>query len=181
MELRECPFCGAQPEQADVSEYYVECPSCGLQGPYGEKDTYESSIAAWNRRASPASAPECVTFIPDRIRKVESGFKGLFIKEAKAYKQGWNDCRAAMLAAAPTPPVSEDRWQPIATAPKDGRPVWVRGNDWGEDAGPNHYGWAYFDSGKWMWPAPVAEGGEATYLTHWMPLPKAPAMQEDKP
>ena len=54
MELRECPFCGAQPEQADVSEYYVERPSCGLQGPYGEKDTYESSIAAWNRRASPA-------------------------------------------------------------------------------------------------------------------------------
>ena len=60
-------------------------------------------------KASPASAPECVTFIPDRIRKVESGFKGLCIKEAKAYKQGWNDCRAAMLAAAPTPPVSEDR------------------------------------------------------------------------
>ena len=120
------------------------------------------------RRASPASVQECVTFIPDRIRKVESGFKGLFIKEAKAYKQGWNDCRAAMLVSAPTPPVSEDRWQPIETAPKDGRPVWVRGNDWGEDAGPNHYGWAYFDSGKWMWPAPVAEGGEAAYLTHWL-------------
>lgn len=49
-ELKLCPFCGAQPEQSDVSEYYVECPSCGLQGPYGELDTQESSVESWNRR-----------------------------------------------------------------------------------------------------------------------------------
>ena len=95
MELRECPFCGAQPEQADVSEYYVECPSCGLQGPYGEKDTYESSIAAWNRRASPASVPE--------------GWKhscnALCLDGVELWVPQCPHCGRP----APTPPVSEDR------------------------------------------------------------------------
>ena len=105
-------------------------------------------------RASPASAPECVTFIPDRIRKVESGFKGLFIKEAKAYKQGWNDCRAAMLSAAPTPPVSEDR----------------------KDAELFREGWTHacnvlcMEIALWIERCPHCG----------MPAPKAPAMQEDK-
>ena len=134
-------------------------------------------------RASPASAPECVTFIPDRIRKVESGFKGLFIKEAKAYKQGWNDCRAAMLAAAPTPPVSEDRWLPIATAPKD-RFVLL--------AGPSGYTTietvfatgrmcSDYHVGRWIDHANDDLTDWGFEPTHWMPLPKAPAMQEDKP
>lgn len=39
--------------------------------------------------------------VPEKITSVESGFKGMFLREAKAYKQGWNECRAAMLAAAP--------------------------------------------------------------------------------
>ncbi len=43
-------------------------------------------------RSSPASVPE-------KIKKVESGFRGLFLKEAQAYKHGWNECRAAMIAA----------------------------------------------------------------------------------
>lgn len=133
-------------------------------------------------RASPASAPECVTFIPDRIRKVESGFKGLFIKEAKAYKQGWNDCRAAMLAAAPTPPVSEDRWLPIATAPKD-RFVLL--------AGPSGYTTietvfatgrmcSDYHVGRWIDHANDDLTDWGFEPTHWKPLPKAPAMQEDK-
>lgn len=43
-------------------------------------------------------APEGM--VPKRIEKVESGFRGMFLKEAQAYKRGWNECRAAMLAAA---------------------------------------------------------------------------------
>ena len=38
--------------------------------------------------------------VPKKIRRVESGFKGMFLREAQAYKQGWNECRAAMIAAA---------------------------------------------------------------------------------
>lgn len=37
--------------------------------------------------------------VPEKIKRVGSGFKGMFLREAQAYKQGWNECRAAMLAA----------------------------------------------------------------------------------
>ena len=39
--------------------------------------------------------------VPEKIRKVESGFRGFFLrKEARAYRQGWNECRAVMIAAS---------------------------------------------------------------------------------
>lgn len=176
-------------------------------------DQLEAELAAL--RASPASVPECVAFIPARIRKVESGFKGLFIKEAKAYKQGWNDCRAVMLASAPTPPVSEgvdpvmtkeeliaaaesigmrfpgasippvseDRWLPIETAPKD---------EFVLLAGPSGYTTietvfatgrmcSDYHVGRWIDHANDDLTDWGFEPTHWTPLPKAPAMQEDKP
>ena len=42
-----------------------------------------------------------VPSVPKKIGRVESGFKGMFLREAQAYKRGWNECRGAMLAAAP--------------------------------------------------------------------------------
>ena len=121
MELLPCPFCGGEALPTAHLTYNWFAPVCGRCNARGpsvkiERDSDPQEMRNlmnqadenWNHRASPASAPECVTFIPDRIRKVESGFKGLCIKKAKAYKQGWNDCRAAMLSSAPTPPVSED-------------------------------------------------------------------------
>ena len=35
--------------------------------------------------------------VPEKLKSVAPGFKGLFKKEAQAYKQGWNECRGAML------------------------------------------------------------------------------------
>lgn len=35
--------------------------------------------------------------LPEKIKSVPPGFKGFFAKEAQAYKQGWNECRGAML------------------------------------------------------------------------------------
>lgn len=52
-------------------------------------------------RCSKLTSSLPVAGVPDRIEKVESGFHGLFLKEAQAYKRGWNECRSAMLAAAP--------------------------------------------------------------------------------
>ena len=76
---------------------------------------------------------------------------------------------------APTPPVSEDRWQPIETAPKDGSYVLLAGKR-REDIASGYWPQsAYAGNGAWIWPF------VHKHPTHWMPLPKAPAMQEDKP
>lgn len=77
------------------------------------------------------------------------------------------------LFSAPTPPVIEDRWQPIATAPKDGTKflAWRRHSTLPLIV---HYNDEY---SQWE----DADGILVYGLTHWMPLPKAPAMQEGKP
>ena len=83
---------------------------------------------------------------------------------------------------APTPPVSEDRWLPIATAPKD-RFVLL--------AGPSGYTTietvfatgrmcSDYHVGRWIDHANDDLTDWGFEPTHWMPLPKAPAMQEDK-
>lgn len=55
-------------------------------------------VAAW-LCGVPGAQP--APSVPEKIKRVESGFKGMFLREAQAYKQGWNECRAAMIAAAP--------------------------------------------------------------------------------
>ena len=62
---------------------------------------------------------------------------------------------------------AENEWRDIETAPKDGTSVlaWIQHT--------NLPGAIYFSSGKWYW---VISGGWAGFPTHWMPLPKPPAM-----
>ena len=85
--------------------------------------------------------------------------------------------------AAPTPPSTEDRWLPIETAPKD-KFVLL--------AGPSGYTTieivyatgrmcSDYHVGRWIDHANDDLTDWGFEPTHWMPLPKAPTMQEDKP
>jgi len=67
-------------------------------------------------------------------------------------------------------------WQPIETAPKDGREILTYGKD---DDGEEYFwvcGW---------WPYPTHEEGHWTcwhvsdWATHWMPLPEPPRVAID--
>ncbi len=137
-------------------------------------DMLEQAIVEFKRtQASPASVPEGWKVAPDvpTATMCLAGEKALsehdFLRMDSAY--------CAMLAAAPTPPVSEDRWLPIEAAPKDGTRIIVvsdTGNVW---------------CGVYWEKRPRAGERWTSFIgplrfdpTHWMPLPEAPAMQEDK-
>lgn len=65
-------------------------------------------------------------------------------------------------------------WMPIETAPKDARPVWVRGWNWNKPDTERHYGWAYWNGNRWQWADSSGEANFAAYATDWMPLPAPP-------
>lgn len=78
-------------------------------------------------------------------------------------------------------------WQPIATAPKDGTPVMVRGPLIGEGHTriyisesrwcPGSPGYVpEFQKGFWEFTVPGYHGGIAA--THWLPLPNPPEVSE---
>ena len=129
-------------------------------------------------KASPASAPEVTDGIAIAFHNaLTDGSIGQ--SEVDEIKTG---LRAA-IAAAPTPPSTEDRWQPIATAPK---------NEFVLLAGPSGYTTietvfatgrmcSDYHVGRWIDHANDDLTDWGFEPTHWMPLPKAPTMQEDKP
>ena len=220
MELRECPFCGAgttrvvmngqtwtgtkYSDPISVSVVHHCDPIEGQPSRQIERigRDAESAIAAWNRRASPASVPEDWKLVPVEPTE-EMLFKGHmeidFDRNAQntlelehpsqtddggtSIRTDMTDAWVAMLAAAPTPPSTEDRWQPIATAPKD-KFVLL--------AGPSGYTTieivyatgrmcSDYHVGRWIDHANDDLTDWGFEPTHWMPLPEAPAMQEDKP
>ncbi len=76
-----------------------------------------------------------------------------------------DELEAALLAVDAPPPQAEEPWHPIATAPKDGRPLLL-------STGTNvvHGYWGLYD--RWHGCDPT----DFTYSspTHWMPLPAPP-------
>ena len=179
MELLPCPFCGGTSVTVEEGTTYrwavATCVDCGataseVRAVPDVVKTQELALAEWNRRASPASVPAVTDGMALAFhRALTDGSIGQ--PEVDEIKTG---LRAA-LAAAPTPPVSEDRWQPIETAPKDDSHVLLAGKRREDIASGYWLQSAYAGNGAWIWPfvhkSPI----------HWMPLPKAPTMQEDKP
>jgi hypothetical protein len=84
---------------------------------------------------------------------------------------------ASMLSSAPAQPVREPMWQPIETAPKDGRKLllwWAGMSRVGRCAGVG----AARDGGDW-WQVPSLEFAPTGRPTHWMPLPAAPGITKE--
>lgn len=78
-------------------------------------------------------------------------------------------------AAPPQPvPLSAEpvsAWQPIATAPTDGRPVWVRGNNFGDELQGWHCCWAWWDGHSWRAAGDGrGEDSELLFLVLWLPF-----------
>lgn len=62
-------------------------------------------------------------------------------------------------------------WQPIGSAPKDGRPVWVKGDNYGNPMEGQHCCWAWWDGHSWR--EAGHEDSELTFLVSWLPLASA--------
>jgi len=109
MEPLPCPFCGSPAHHTvgDASTRMNDMVTCcGVDCCLTAEGTHEpgSALRAWNRRASPASAPEVTDGMALAFHHaLTDGAIGQ--SEVDEIKTG---LRAA-LTAAPTPPVSEDR------------------------------------------------------------------------
>ena len=113
MELRECPFCGSEPVCQDFGGWEVYCRNCGASGPTvfhgttNETTLRADAILTWNRRASPTSVPEGYALVP--VVPTHAILDAMFYAGIDRHDGDLTILYRAILAAAPTPPVSEDR------------------------------------------------------------------------
>jgi Lar family restriction alleviation protein len=84
-DLKPCPFCGGQPEDCDVSDYFVVCPSCCIEGPHSVDNSRAQAVKEWNTRAqAPAAEPLTETPTAWAVRSVSANFLGLYSTEGHA-------------------------------------------------------------------------------------------------
>jgi len=84
------------------------------------------------------------------------------------------ECVPADLRAS-TPSPEGQTWQPIETAPKDGRRVLVMWEYWSSEPFV-----AYFKHGRWNGEVALSECSDDG-PTHWMPLPSPPTPEGTQP
>lgn len=105
--------------------------------------------------------------VPDKMTAI--------VKDEAEYVEGWNDCRAAMLAAAQQSTGSElatvpGKWIPVSERmPEEGGRYWCYVEEQ-NSLGKSHYQWNCSWNGD-VWSDKALTGR----VTHWMPLPAAPA------
>ena len=100
-ELMPCPFCGTQPDECDIGQFVVECPSCAIVGP--ASDNSNAARRAWNTRwSTPAGAGE----VADRADAVNLARNALGPYDCAITKKGVRVLAEAVLsmdAALTTP------------------------------------------------------------------------------
>ncbi|WP_228709610.1 DUF551 domain-containing protein [Klebsiella pneumoniae] len=123
----------------------------------------ERNIAPLYRHAQP------VTVVPDKMTAI--------VKDEAEYVEGWNACRAAMLATAHQLPGSDPatvpgKWIPVSERMPDDEQEVLTINKMG------HRFVSFFDKHSGLFfdrlDAPAACCIEHVLVTHWMPLPAGP-------
>lgn len=130
----------------------------------------ERNIAPLYRHAQP------VTVVPDKMTAI--------VKDEAEYVEGWNACRAAMLAAAPQSPGSEP-----ATVPGKWIPVSERMPEVGvkvlcfpvkdEPIHATFNGQLWLQDVSWSGSEEPIDNVIPVTVTHWMPLPTGPQEVKD--
>jgi hypothetical protein len=67
-----------------------------------------------------------------------------------------------------TKEIDVSEWQPIETAPKDGRPVWARGWNFNKEENGYHYQWAWWNADEGHWESQYPNPSAMLFVRQWL-------------